>query len=77
MAIPYVKGLTMVRMKTPPDWEVQVTREENERLEIETLGPFDLPQAQQTARRLRASRNPAEICVEINRISEQQESLQW
>jgi hypothetical protein len=67
----------MVRMKTPPKWEVQVTREENERLEIETLGPFSLSRAQQTARRLRASRNPAEIAVEINRIDEQQESLQW
>jgi hypothetical protein len=67
----------MVRMKTPPEWEVQVTREENERLEIETLGPFSLSRAQQTARRLRASRNPAETAIEINRIDDQQESLQW
>lgn len=67
----------MVRMKTPPEWEVQVTRERNERLEIETLGPFSLSHAQRTAKRLLADRNPAEICVEVNRIEDQQESLQW
>ena len=67
----------MVRMKTPPEWEVQVTREENERLLIETLGPFDFTSAQRTAKRLLADRNPAEICVEINRVTDQQESLQW
>lgn len=68
----------MVRLtKTPPDWEVQVTRELGERLQIETLGPFSLSHAQRTARRLLADRNPAEICVEINRVSEQQESIQW
>jgi hypothetical protein len=67
----------MVRVKTPPGWEVQVTREMDERLQIETLGPFSLSRAQQTARRLMASRNPVEIAVEINRVEDQQESLQW
>ena len=67
----------MVRMKTPPEWEVQVTRESGERLQIETLGPFSLAHAQRTARRLKAHRNPAEVCVEVNRIEDQQESLQW
>ena len=67
----------MVKMKAPPAWEVQVTRELDERLEIETLGPFSLSRAQQTARRLKSDSNPAEVCVEINRVSDQQESLTW
>lgn len=67
----------MVRMKAPPLWEVQVTREKNMRLEIETLGPFTLSRAQQTARRLKADRNPVEFCVEVNKITDQQEPLTW
>lgn len=67
----------MVRIKTPPEWEVQVTRAIDERLEIETLGPFSYHRAQQTAKALRADRNPAESVVEINRIRDQEESIQW
>jgi glutathione peroxidase-family protein len=67
----------MVRMKAPPEWEVQVTREVGERLEIWTFGPFAISRAQQTAKRFRAIRNPAEIAVEVNRVEDQQEPLQW
>ena len=67
----------MVRMKTPPEWEVQVTREVGDGLEIETYGPLTNREAQLTARRLKAERPPATEVIEINRITEQQELLQW
>ena len=67
----------MTPKKAPPEWEVQVTREINERLEIETLGPFSISRAKQTARRLLADRDPAEFCVEVYPASYQERSLRW
>lgn len=80
VAVSYVKGvIEMVRAstKTPPEWEVQVTRDCGERFEIETHGPFrNFSQALTLANRFNAGR-PANLIAEVNRTSENEESLQW
>jgi hypothetical protein len=63
--------------KTPPEWEVQVTRDCGERFEIETHGPFrNFSAALRLANRLNAGQ-PDNMIAEVNPTSEQEESIQW
>lgn len=68
----------MVKLtKAPPEWEVQVTRDVGGRLEIETFGPLTLSRALAVVRQQRGDRESADKCVEMNRVTDQQESLKW
>lgn len=68
----------MVKLtKAPPEWEVQVTRDVGGRLEIETFGPLPFSRALVVARQQQGDRETADKCVELNRVTDQQESIQW
>lgn len=67
----------MRQKEAPPDWEVQLTRWTDDGFEIETHGPYDNRQAQQLAALLKVARSNRDKAIEVNRISDQQEPLQW